>query len=111
LQLQQQQLQNQQMQQQNFNSAFMQNSDEAMSNYQTVKFSSESQGLQGLYNSANASARESVGAYDPLRNSRNISRAGSGIASGAASGKHTPTTPDEDNIPSGGAVCKIGSAK
>lgn len=88
----------------------MHNSDEANSNYQTVKFSSESQGLQGLYNSANASARESGGAYDPLRNSRNISRAGSGIASGPASGK-TPRTPDEDNINSGGVIGKICSAK
>jgi hypothetical protein len=60
------------------------------SNYQTVKFSSETHSIMGLYNSAHASG-------DPLRNSRNISRAGSGLVSARAAsgaGKSEKDGPD-----------------
>lgn len=56
-----------------------------------MKFSSETQSLQGLYNSANASG-------DPLRNSRNVSRAGSGLISARAASGAGKSDKDDLNL-------------
>jgi hypothetical protein len=67
------------------------NSNSNSNEFKTVKFSSESQSLLGLYNSAHASG-------DPLRNSRNVSRNGSGMVSARAASGAGKSEKDGSNL-------------